>query len=224
LIEKGRRIAAHMMEAASDDVTFDKGRFIIAGTDRGVGIQDVARESFRSGLLPNDIELGFSERANFNPEDPATFPAGAHLAEVEIDVETGAVSLVRYVAVDDVGRVLNPLICEGQIHGGIVQGVGQALMENLAYDPDSGQLLSGSFQDYAMPRADDFCAFELENNPTLTARNPLGVKGVGEAGTLGAIPAVMNAVNDALARIGAPPVELPATAEKVWRAIRMASR
>jgi carbon-monoxide dehydrogenase large subunit len=224
LIEKGRRIAAHMMEAASDDVTFDKGRFIIAGTDRGVGIQDVARESFRSGLLPNDIELGFSERANFNPEEPATFPAGAHLAEVEIDVETGAVSLIRYVAVDDVGRVLNPLICEGQIHGGIVQGIGQALMENLAYDPDSGQLLSGSFQDYAMPRADDFCAFELENNPTLTARNPLGVKGVGEAGTLGAIPAVMNAVNDALAHIGAPPVELPATAEKVWRAIRMASR
>ena len=112
--------------------------------------------------------------------------------------------MTRYTAVDDVGRVLNPLLCEGQIHGGIVQGVGQALMENLVYDPESGQLLTGSFQDYCMPRADDFCHFELANNPTLTDRNPLGVKGVGEAGTIGAIPAVMNAVNDALAKIGAP--------------------
>jgi aerobic carbon-monoxide dehydrogenase large subunit len=126
------------------------------------------------------------------------------------------------VAVDDVGRVLNPLLCEGQIHGGMVQGAGQALMENLVYDPSSGQLLTGSFQDYAMPRADDFCRFELANNPTLTDRNPLGVKGVGEAGTLCAIPAVMNAVNDALTRIGAPRVEGPAISEKVWRALRAA--
>jgi carbon-monoxide dehydrogenase large subunit len=118
--------------------------------------------------------------------------------------------------------MLNPLLCEGQIHGGIVQGVGQALLENLIYDPESGQLVSGSFQDYAMPRADDFCAFELEENSSPTDKNPLGIKGVGEAGTIGAIPAVMNAVNNALASIGAPPVELPATPEKVWRAIQEA--
>ena len=130
--------------------------------------------------------------------------------------------LTRYVAVDDVGTVLNPLLCEGQIHGGIVQGVGQVLMENIAYDPDSGQLLSGSFQDYCMPRADNFCDFTLGSNHSHTDRNPLGVKGVGEAGTLGAIPSVMNAVNDALARIGAPAIEMPATSEKVWRAIRAA--
>jgi carbon-monoxide dehydrogenase large subunit len=128
--------------------------------------------------------------------------------------------LTRYTAVDDVGRVLNPLLCEGQIHGGIVQGIGQALMEDLVYDPENGQLLTGSFQDYCMPRAGDFCEFTLTGNPTPTPRNPLGVKGVGEAGTLGAIPAVINAVNDALAAIGAPPVEIPATAEKLWRAIR----
>jgi carbon-monoxide dehydrogenase large subunit len=132
------------------------------------------------------------------------------------------VALVRYCAVDDVGTMLNPLLCEGQIHGGIVQGIGQALMENLVYDRDSGQLVTGSFQDYCMPRADNFCPFELAENATPTAKNPLGVKGVGEAGTIGSIPAVMNAVNDALAAIGAPAVELPATAEKLWRAIRQA--
>jgi len=221
LIDKGRRIAAHLMEAAAQDIAFENGKFAIAGTDRSVTIAEVARHSFEAGLLPNDIETGFSERSNFGPPGSATFPSGAHLCEVEIDEETGKVALTRYAAVDDVGRVLNPLLCEGQIQGGIVQGVGQALMEDLVYDPASGQLLTGSFQDYCMPRADDFCHFDLANNPTLTKRNPLGVKGVGEAGTLGAIPAVMNAVNDALARIGAPSVESPATSEKLWRAIRM---
>jgi len=222
LIEKGRRIAGHMMEAATGDIVFENGRFAIAGTDRSVSLDEVARQSFHSGFLPNDIEPGFTERANFGPAGSATFPSGAHLCEVEIDAETGAVALSRYTAVDDVGRVLNPLLCEGQIHGGIVQGIGQALMEEIVYDTASGQLLTGSFQDYAMPRADDFCQFKLANNPTLTGRNPLGVKGVGEAGTLGAIPAVVNAVNDALAQIGAPAVAPPATSEKVWRAIRAA--
>jgi aerobic carbon-monoxide dehydrogenase large subunit len=222
LIDKGRKIAAHMMEASAHDIIFENGKFAIAGTDRSIGIVEIAKQSFESAHLPGDVEAGFSERANFGPPGCATFPSGAHLCEVEIDEETGEVALTRYVAVDDVGRVLNPLLCEGQIHGGIVQGVGQALMEDLVYDPASGQLLSGSFQDYCMPRADDFCDFELANNPTLSDRNPLGVKGVGEAGTLCAIPAAMNAVNDALARIGAPPVELPATSEKLWRAIRAA--
>jgi carbon-monoxide dehydrogenase large subunit len=222
LIDKGQRIAAHMMEAAPGDIAFAGGRFTIAGTDRSVGIDEVARQSFQSAQLPEDIETGFTERSNFGPADAATFPSGAHVCEVEIDRETGEVTLTRYCAVDDVGTMLNPLLCEGQIHGGIVQGLGQALLENLVYDPESGQLVTGSFQDYCMPRADNFCAFELAENSTPTDRNPLGVKGVGEAGTIGSIPAVMNAINDALAAIGAPPVELPATAEKLWRAIRQA--
>jgi len=222
LIDKGRKIAAHMMEAAVPDIGFENGKFAITGTDRSVGIAEVAKRSFHSLQLPDGVETGFTERANFGPADPATFPSGAHLAEVEIDEETGEVTLTRYSAVDDVGRVLNPLLCEGQIHGGIVQGVGQALMEEVVYDPATGQLLSGSFQDYGMPRADQFCGFDVENNPTLTEKNPLGVKGVGEAGTIAAIPAVMNAVNDALVRIGAPYVEVPATSEKVWRALRAA--
>ena len=208
-----------MMEAAPDDVSFRAGRFVITGTDRSVGLAEVARHSFHANLLPNDFETGFTERANFGPNGSATFPSDAHLAEVEIDAETGRVELTRYTAVDDCGVVLNPLLAEGQIQGGIVQGIGQVLMENIVYD-ESGQLLSGSFQDYCMPRADDFCHFDLGKNESPTDRNPLGVKGVGEAGTLGAIPAVINAVNDALARIGAPTVEMPATSEKVWRAIR----
>jgi aerobic carbon-monoxide dehydrogenase large subunit len=224
LIDKGCKIAAHMMEAAIPDIAFANGKFAITGTDRSVGIVEVAKQSFQSLQLPDDVEVGFTERANFGPADPATFPSGAHLCEVEIDEETGEVALTRYVAVDDVGRVLNPLLCEGQIHGGIVQGVGQALMEDVVYDPASGQLVSGSFQDYCMPRADQFCGFDVENNPTLTEKNPLGVKGVGEAGTIAAIPAVMNAVNDALTRIGAPYIEAPATSEKVWRALRATKR
>jgi len=220
LIDKGCKIAAHMMEAAVPDIAFENGKYAIAGTDRSVGITDIAKQSFHSLQLPDGVETGFTERANFGPADPATFPAGAHLCEVEIDEQTGEVTLTRYAAVDDVGRVLNPLLCEGQIHGGIVQGVGQALMEDVVYDPETGQLVSASFQDYSMPRADQFCNLDVANNPTLTEKNPLGVKGVGEAGTIAAIPAVMNAVNDALARVGAPYVEAPATSEKLWRALR----
>src|SRR5437588_1898344 len=223
LIDKGRKIAAHTMEAAANDIVFEAGRFTIAGTARAGGIEEIARQAFQSAQLPEDIETGFTERANFGPADAATFPSGAHVAEVEIDIETGDVKLARYCAVDDVGTMLNPLLCEGQIHGGIVQGIGQALLENLVYDPETGQLLTGSFQDYGMPRADDFCSFELEENSSPTDKNPLGVKGVGEAGTIGSIPAVMNAVNNALASIGAPPVDLPATPEKVWRAMRAAA-
>jgi carbon-monoxide dehydrogenase large subunit len=222
LIDKGRRIAAHMMEAAAGDIEFERGRFTIAGTDRSLSLDEVARHSFHSAQLPDDVDAGFTERSNFGPADYATYPAGAHVCEVEIDPDTGLIRLMRYCAVDDCGTVLNPLLCEGQIHGGIVQGLGQVLSENIVYDPDSGQLLSGSFQDYAMPRADMFCRFELRENPVPTKRNPLGVKGVGEAGTLGAIPSMMNAINNALGSIGAPPIEMPATPEKVWRAIRAA--
>jgi len=219
LIEKGRRIAAHMLEAAESDIGFEAGRFTIVGTDRSVAIDEVARQSFNAAQRPPELEAGFTERSNFGPEDAATFPSGAHVCEVEIDRDTGEVAVTRYCAVDDVGTMLNPLLCEGQIHGGIVQGLGQALYENLVYD-DDGQLVTGSFQDYAMPRADNFCRFELQENSSPTDKNPLGVKGVGEAGTIGSIPAVMNAVNDALASVGAPPVAMPATAEKLWRALR----
>ncbi len=222
IIEKGKKVAAHMLEAAVSDIAFENGKFTIAGTDRSVGIDQVAKHSFEWGHLPNDIELGFTESANYGPPNAATFPSGAHICEVEIDAETGKVDLTRYAAVDDVGRVLNPLVCEGQIQGGIVQGIGQALMEEIVYDPQSGQLLTGSFQDYCMPRADDFCDFTLGSNVSPSPRNPLGVKGVGEAGTIGALPAVMNAVNDALHRIGAPYIEIPATSEKVWRALKAA--
>jgi aerobic carbon-monoxide dehydrogenase large subunit len=220
LIERGRKIAAHMMEAAASDVVFENGAFAIAGTDRKVDLSDVVQRAFDSAAIPKELEAGFSERADFGPPNAATFPSGAHICEVEIDEETGKVRLVRYAAVDDVGRMLNPLLCEGQIVGGIVQGLGQALMEDMVYDPKTGQCLSASFMDYAMPRADDFCDFDLGNNSSPSPRNPLGVKGVGEAGTIGALPAVMNAVNDALMQVGAPSIEMPATPEKLWRALK----
>jgi aerobic carbon-monoxide dehydrogenase large subunit len=222
IVERGRKIAAHMMEAAASDVVFEKGEFMIAGTDRKVALADVAKRSFDSAGVPRDVDPGFSERMDWGPPGAATFPSGAHLCEVEIDQETGKAELVRYAAVDDVGNMLNPLLCHGQIHGGIAQGIGQALVEDLVYDPQSGQLLTGSFQDYCMPRADDFCDFDLGSNVSPTPRNPLGVKGVGEAGTIGALPAVMNAVNDALAQAGAGAIEMPATPEKLWRAMQAA--
>ena len=221
VVEKGRRIAAHMLEVPAVDIEFAEGRFGVVGTDRSLALAEIARAAFQKPRLPPDIEPGLYERGDFGSDHGPVYPNGFHLAEIEIDRETGRVRLVRYCCVDDAGVVLNPLLFDAQVHGGIVQGAGQILMEDVAYDAD-GQLLSGSFMDYAMPRADDFCHFDLAANEVPTARNPLGVKGVGEAGTVGAMPSIMNAVNDALHRIGAPPVEMPATAEKVWRAIAQA--
>jgi carbon-monoxide dehydrogenase large subunit len=220
VIEKGKRLAAHFLEAAETDLVFENGRFEVAGTDRGMDITEVARRSFARDQLPAGMEPGLNEHADYGTA-PA-WPNGTHICEVEVDAETGTVRLTRYVAVDDVGTVLNPMLVEGQVMGGIVQGAGQALMEDLVYDPDSGQLVTGSFTDYCMPRADNFCAFELHENPVPTATNPLGVKGAGETGTCGALPAVMSAVNDALHSVGAPEIEMPATPEKVWRALRAA--
>jgi carbon-monoxide dehydrogenase large subunit len=168
------------------------------------------------------MEPGLFETGTFDGGE-RTYPNGCHIAEVEIDPTTGAIELVRYSAVDDVGHMINPLLVEGQLHGGIVQGIGQALMERIAYD-ESGQLVTGSFMDYRMPRAGDFCPFDLGENEIPTRTNPLGVKGAGESGTVGALPAVMNAVNHALAQIGAPYVAMPATAERIWQAIRSAGR
>jgi len=219
VIERGRRIAAHLLEAAPADVGLRDGRFSVAGTDRGVTFAAVARAAYQARSLPRDLEPGFSETAAFTP--PAvTFPNGCHVCEVEIDPATGAVRIVRYTVVDDVGRMVNPMLVKGQIHGGVVQGLGQGLFEDLAYEPTTGQLLAGSFMDYAMPRAEDVPLFEVDSYEVPTQVNPLGAKGVGEAGTVGALAALLNAVNDALAPLGVRHLDMPLTPERVWRAIR----
>src|SRR5215470_8727129 len=219
VIAKGRKIAARLLEAAEADVVFSDGRFAVAGTDRAVPLKDVARAAFQPASLPKGVEPGFFETATFSPPSD-TWPNGCHVCEVEIDPETGAVAIVGYVIADDVGTVINPLTLKGQIHGGVAQGVGQALMEQIVYDADSGQLLTGSFMDYAMPRADTLPDIAVESHPVPTKLNPLGAKGAGEAGTVGALPVVMNAVLDALAPLGVRELDMPATPQRVWRAIR----
>jgi len=215
VIDKGKRIAAQLLEAADADVAFVSGRFSIAGTDRGVSIQDVARASFAFAALPKGMEPGLFEHATFSPAQE-TFPNGTHVCELEVDPETGRIELLNYVVVDDVGTELNPLTLQGQVVGGIVQGLGQVLMEQIVYDAE-GQLLTGSFMDYAMPRADDICDFKVGHNAVPTRLNPLGVKGAGEAGTVGALAAAMNAIVDAL---GTDRIEMPTTPERVWRALQ----
>jgi carbon-monoxide dehydrogenase large subunit len=221
VIEKGRRIAAHLLETAEADVEFEDGAYTVSGTDRSIGFVDVAKAAFMPNRLPPDIEIGLYETATWSPE-AANIPNSCHVCEVEIDPETGTVEIVRYTAVHDVGVEINPRLVDGQVHGGIGPAAGQALMENIVYDPDSGQLLSGSFMDYAMPRADDICSFDLASHPVPTKQNPLGVKGAGECGTVGGLAAVMNAVNDALAPLGVGNFAMPATPERVWRAIHEA--
>ena len=218
VIARGKKIAAHLLEAAEADLVFEGGKFAVAGTDKSIGLLDVAKASFTPGRLPRGSEMGLFETGTYDGGAP-TFPNGCHICEVEIDEATGAIELVRYVAVDDCGRVINPLLLEGQLHGGIAQGIGQALMEDVTYDPDSGQVMTGSFMDYAMPRADNLCAIELASNEIPTKTNPVGAKGGGEAGTVGGLAVAMNAINDALARAGAPYVQMPCTPEKVWRAL-----
>jgi len=223
IVAKAKRIAAHMLEVSEADLVFGDGSFTVTGTDRALPLKEVARAAFVPAKLPRGVEPGLFESASFSPPQD-TFPNGCHVCEVEIDPETGAVSLARYAVVDDVGTVVNPKTLKGQIHGGVVQGLGQVLMEQVVYDRDSGQLLSASFMDYAMPRAGDLCAFEVESNPVPTRLNPLGVKGAGEAGTVGALPAVMNAVMDALAAAGVPEFDMPASPGRVWQALAAAGR
>jgi carbon-monoxide dehydrogenase large subunit len=211
------------METAVADIEFADARFTVAGTDRSLTLKEVARASFQPPRLPPGMEPGLIEHATYAPER-ATYPNGCHICEVEIDPETGEVELVSYVVVDDVGTVINPLTLHGQIHGGVVQGVGQILMEQVAYEPGSGQLLTASFMDYAIPRADTMCAMAIESNPVPTKTNPLGAKGAGEAGTVGALPAVMLAILNALAPLGVTELDMPATSPRVWRAIRAAQR
>jgi carbon-monoxide dehydrogenase large subunit len=222
IIAKGKKLAAHLMEADEHDVAFERGRFTVVGTDKTIGLAEVAQDSFALKKLPAGMEPGLFETGTFDG-GARTFPNGCHVCEVEIDQGTGAVEIVRYTAVEDVGRMINPLLVAGQVHGGIAQGAGQALMESIVYDA-SGQLVTGSFQDYCMPRADNFCPFSLAENEVPTKTNPLGVKGAGESGTVGALAAVMSAVNDALHRIGAPAVQMPATSETIWRAITAGKR
>ena len=222
VIAKGKKIAARLLEAAEADITFADGKFAVVGTDRAVVLKDVARAAFQPAQLPPGVEPGLYETGTFSPKQ-ATWPNGCHVCEAEIDPDTGAVALVSYVIVDDVGTVINPITLKGQIHGGVAQGVGQALMEQVVYDAESGQLLTASFMDYAIPRADTMPDMHIESNPVPTKLNPLGAKGAGEAGTVGALPAVMNAVMDALATVGVRELDMPASAERVWHAIHAAA-
>jgi carbon-monoxide dehydrogenase large subunit len=221
LIVKGRRIAAHMLEAPETDIAFSDATFTVAGTDRSVSLKQVAATAFLPARLPDGLEPGFYENATYAPELP-TFPNGCHLCEVEIDPDTGVVRLLSYHVVDDVGTVINPLTLKGQIHGGVAQGLGQILMEQVIYEPETGQLLSASFMDYAMPRADNLCNIAITSNPVPTKRNLLGAKGAGEAGTVGALPAIMIAIMNALAPLGVSELDMPATSENVWQAIKNA--
>ncbi len=217
-IDKAKRLAAHQMEASVDDIEFAAGTFTIAGTDRSMTLDEVAKVSYTPGKQPDGVDAGIDERATFSPK-VANYPNGAHACEVEIDPDTGEIEIQAYVIVDDVGTVLNPALLKGQIHGGVAQGVGQALMERAVYD-GSGQNVSGSYMDYAMPRAQDFTLFDVKSNPVPTKQNPLGVKGAGEAGTVGALPAVMNAIEHALLSAGVEKIDLPASPERVWQALR----
>ena len=220
IVERGRRLAAHSLECAAGDVEFVEGRFRISGTDRSIGLREVVRIAFSPALRPPGEEGGLSSSAAFTPSG-STFPTGCHACEVEIDPATGVVEMQRYCVVEDVGTVLNPMILRGQLQGGIVQGFGQIVLERFVVD-ETGQPLTGSFMDYAMPRADEAPFAEIALRPVPTALNPLGAKGAGEAGTVGGLPCVMSAILDALGSVGAGDFEMPATPERMWRAIREA--
>jgi carbon-monoxide dehydrogenase large subunit len=222
VIVKAKKIAAHMFEAAESDVVFEDGMFAVAGTDRKKPFAEIALSAHYPVNYPLEtLEPGLEEQAFYDPVN-FTFPCGAHIAEVEIEPETGVVQLLSYVAVDDIGTVINPMIAEAQVVGGVVQGVGQALYEDCVYDPESGQLLSGSFMDYALPRADNIPPITVHTHITLCTHNPLGSKGCGELGTIGSPATVINAVVDALSDLGVNHVDMPATPNRVWRVIRNA--
>jgi carbon-monoxide dehydrogenase large subunit len=220
VVDRGTAIAGHVLEAAAADIEFARGRFTIAGTDRGIGLLELAQQLHAGLRLPPDVPATL-DVGHVSDGVPSTFPNGCHIAEIEIDPETGQVEIRRYSSVNDFGTLINPLLVEGQAHGGIVQGIGQALMEHTVYDRE-GQLLTGSYMDYAMPRAPDLPNFGFESQPQPATTNPLGVKGCGEAGCAGALPAIMNAVVDALSPIGIHHIDMPATPHRIWQAIRAA--
>jgi aerobic carbon-monoxide dehydrogenase large subunit len=222
IVAKGRKIAAHLLEAAETDIEFRDGKFTVAGTDRSKTFGEVALTAYVPHNYPLDkLEPGLNETAFYDPTN-FTYPAGTHICEVEIDPDTGVVQVVAFSASDDFGNIINPMIVEGQVHGGVAQGLGQALLEHCIYDPESGQLLTGSLMDYALPRADDVPSFKVGTKVTPCTHNPLGVKGCGEAGAIGAPAAMMNAVMDALAPLGIKHLDMPASPHRVWSAIRQA--
>jgi carbon-monoxide dehydrogenase large subunit len=219
IVAKGKKIAAHLLEAAEADIEFKNGKFTVAGTDRSKAFGEVALAAYVPHKYPLEtLEPGLEETAFYDPKN-FTFPAGSYVCEVEVDPETGVVEVQSFAAADDFGRIVNPLIVEGQVHGGLVQGIGQALLEACAYDKD-GQLQSGSYMDYAMPRADDVPSFKVAHSVTACTHNPLGVKGCGEAGAIGAPPTVINAIVDALSELGVTHIDMPATPYRVWKAIQ----
>ncbi len=217
VIGKARAIAAHMLQVEDGDLKFADGVFSTSKTNRTLTIKELAVASLEPANLPQGLEPGLSANAIYSAP-VANYPNGCHVCELEVDRETGKVDIVRYSVVDDVGTVMNDKLLHGQIQGGIAQGVGQALMEDIHFD-GSGQLVTASFMDYAMPHAHDFCDIEVDSNPVPTKTNPLGVKGAGEAGCVGALPAVTNALVDALSEFGVKHIEMPATPERVWRAM-----
>ncbi|NNE84359.1 MAG: xanthine dehydrogenase family protein molybdopterin-binding subunit [Alphaproteobacteria bacterium] len=221
VIDRGKKFAAHFMEADAADIDFADGKFVIAGTDKEMPIGQVAQMSYIPVGLPSELGVGLQGEGAFSANVPS-FPNGCHICEVEVDPETGAVAIDRYSVVDDIGTVVNPLLAQGQIHGGVVQGVGQALVEDMAYDRESGQLLSGSLMDYGVPRADMMPEILVDFSLVASESNPLGIKGVGEGGTVAGTPTVINAIVDALAPLGVTDIGMPATPEKVWQAIQSA--
>ena len=215
-IEKGKKVAAHLLEASAADIEFKDGNFTVSGTDKSKSFGEIIAAAMVPHNFPLDeMEPGLDQRAFYDPKN-FTFPAGCHICEVEIDPDTGVVEITNWTAVDDFGKIVNPMIVEGQVHGGIAHGIGQAMLENCVYDPETGQLVTGSYMDYCMPRADDLPSFNLGFTETLCPHNPLGVKGCGEAGAIAAPPALINAITDA---IGVD-IDMPATSEKVWRALQ----
>jgi carbon-monoxide dehydrogenase large subunit len=220
LVDKAKQIAGVLLEAAAGDIDYADGIFTVVGTDRTVPFKQVAAAAHDPDKLPDGLEAGLDGEADHKAE-AQTFPNGCHVCEVEVDPETGWVEVVKHTVVDDFGTVLNPLMLAGQVHGGVAQGLGQALLEYTAYDQESGQLLTGSFMDYCMPRADDvpFVDFHYYEDAPCTT-NALGIKGAGEAGAIGAPPAAINAIVDALKPYGVSHLDMPATREKIWRLIR----
>ncbi|MDP1882384.1 MAG: molybdopterin-dependent oxidoreductase, partial [Bradyrhizobium sp.] len=211
---KAKKIAAHQLEASEADIVIENGEFKVTGTDKSIALPMVALAAYTAHNLPDGMEPGLKEGAFYDPTN-FTFPAGAYICEMEVDAGTGKTSFVNFVAADDFGQLINPMIVEGQVHGGLAQGIGQALLEGAVYD-GSGQLMTASFMDYTMPRADDLPSFKLSHTTTLCPGNPLGVKGCGEAGAIGASAAVINAITDA---IGNNKLEMPASPDRVWHAI-----
>ncbi len=219
IVEKAKPMAAVLMEAAEADIAFSDGAFHITGTDRKIALTEVAKAFYRPGGITDQFGLGLEASGTYGTEPP-NHPNGCHVCEIEIDPETGTATIVRYSVIDDAGVLINPMICEGQVHGGLAQGIGQALLESVIYEKSSGQLLTGSFMDYGMPRADMMPDFAVGFEEVVCRTNPLGVKGIGEAGAIATPPTIINAILDALAPLGVTDIEMPATPERVWQAIQ----